>query len=145
MRSVFQAWPARLLAAAMALALAVSCVVGAYAHAVGHASPGSEHETVVVGTGNHAGHHAASSGPAAQKHRHIGGAHDCDGTGHSPLAPLASLDCCDTICHGGQAILAASLPVPHPTHHAPLIQPAAAFVGAEPGGLDRPPKPFRLA
>jgi hypothetical protein len=37
------------------------------------------------------------------------------------------------------------LPVPHPTHHAPLIEPAAAFDGAEPGGLDRPPKPFRPA
>ena len=28
---------------------------------------------------------------------------------------------------------------------APLIQSVAAFDGAEPGGLDRPPKPFRSA
>jgi hypothetical protein len=37
------------------------------------------------------------------------------------------------------------MPVPHPTLHAPLIQSAAAIDGAEPGGLDRPPKPVRSA
>jgi hypothetical protein len=49
------------------------------------------------------------------------------------------------ICHGGQAILAAAAPLPHPALHAPLILPSAAIDGAESGGLDRPPKPFRPA
>lgn len=134
MRSVSPAWPARLLAAVTALALVVACVVGAYAHAAGHALPSAAHGAAMVGDGGHAGHHAPLSKMATPAPGQTGGAHDCDGTGHSHP------DYYDTICHGGQAILAAAMLVPHPTLYAPLIQSAAAFDGAEPGGLDRPPK-----
>jgi hypothetical protein len=139
MRSVFQAWPARLLAALTALALIAACVTGAYVHAAEHTPLHlAEHGTTAVGAGGHAGHHHAPAPKAATpKLGHIGDVHDGDGTGQSHL------DCCDTLCHGGQAILVASLPVPHPTLYAPLIRAATALDGAEPGGLERPPKPSR--
>jgi hypothetical protein len=139
MRSVTKAWPARLIAAVTALALVVACVVGAYAHAAGHALPGAEQATAAVEAADHAGHHKHVSEPGTSKPGHVGNGHDCDGTGHAPL------NGCDTICHGGQAILVASVLVPHPVPDAPLIQSAAALHGAEPAGLDRPPKPFRPA
>jgi hypothetical protein len=123
-----------LLATVTALALMVACVVGAYAHAAGHALPSAEDGTVVVGDGDHAGHHAPLSKTATAKPGHTGDAHDCDGTGYSHP------DCCDTICHGGQAILGAAILVPHLTLNAPLMQLVDASDGAEPGGLDRPPK-----
>jgi hypothetical protein len=126
-----------LLAAVVALALVSACVIGAYAHAAGHAPPAA-HTAAAAGTAD-AGHHATASEAPPSKPGHVGNSHDCDGAGHPPL------DCCDTLCHGGQAILAASLPVPHPTLCVPLIQPAFGLDGADPGGLDRPPKPFRSA
>ena len=101
MRGVSQAWPARLLAAAPALALVVACVIGAYAHATGHELPAAEHAAAAVDAGHHVGHHGRrrpSQGISATP------TIDGDGVGHSP-------DCCDTICHGGQAILAAYAPV----------------------------------
>lgn len=139
MRSISKAWPARLLAAVNAFALAAACVVGAYAHAAGHASLSAERAAAAADARDHAGHQGHVSEPATSKPGQIGNAHDCDGTDQLPL------DCCDSICHGGQAILAASVLVPHPAPCAPLMQSAATFDGAEPGGLDRPPKPFRPA
>jgi len=140
MRSVTNAWPARLIAAVMALALVVACVVGAYAHAAGHDSPSAAHAAAAAHAVDHAAcAHGLVSKPAISKPGHVGHTHDCDGTGKT------ALDCCDTICHGGQAILAASVLVPHPALCTPLIQSASAVDGAGPGGLDRPPKPFRTA
>lgn len=140
MRSGAIAWPARLLAAVMALALVVACVVGAYAHAAGHALPAAEHTAAAVDAADHAGQRGHLFGPAACEAGQVGISHDCDGTGHSPL------DGCDFICHGGQAILAAAvLVLPAVLDSAPLIQPATALHGAEPTSLDRPPKPFRPA
>jgi hypothetical protein len=136
MRSNTTAWTARLLAAVTALALVVACTVGAYAHAAGHALPAH-----AVAAGHAAGHaeQQDTCKPAVSETGHVGHAHDCNGTSQSPL------DCCDTLCHGGQAILAPSVLVPHPALYAPLIQSAAAFDGAASAGLDRPPKPFRPA
>jgi hypothetical protein len=138
MRSVSKAWPARLLAAVMAFALVEACIVGAYAHAVGHALPPDAQAAPYAVAADHQGHHASVS-EAARKGGDMGATHDCGQPGHSHT------DCCDTICHGAHAILAPDTVVPHPPHVVPLIQPAAAFHGAEPGGLDRPPKPFRSA
>ena len=131
MRSAPKSWPARLLAAVTALALLLASGIGAYTHAAGHGH--AEAQAAEVGDGgHHAGHHApASVSPAGG---HVGGAVDRGDTGHSYP------DCCDTICHGGQAILAAATVVPHPPLYVPLIQSAAAFDGAEPGDLERPPK-----
>jgi hypothetical protein len=137
MRRVSKAWQKRLLAAGTALALAVVGVVGAYAHAAGHAVPAAELAVAMGGDGDHAGHGEQSCEPGAGKPGHTHVPYDCDATGHSPL------DCCDSICHGGQAILAVSVAVPHPALCAPLILSAAAIDGAGPAGLERPPKPFR--
>jgi hypothetical protein len=138
MCNISKVWPARLLAAMMALALVAACAIGAYAHAAGHALPVAEHAE--VGTADHAGHHHAPvMKAAAVEPGPVGHSHDGDGTGHGHL------DYCDTICHGGQAILppdALDLPLPHSM---PVIGSVAAFDGAEPGGLDRPPKTARSA
>jgi len=139
MRSNTTAWTARLLAAVAALALVVACTVGAYAHAAGHALPAHEHAVPASHAAHHAVHHGDTCEPAVSKTGHVGHAHGCDGTSQSPL------DCCDTLCHGGPAILAQSVLVPHPALYAPLIHSATAFDGAGPAGLDRPPKPFRPA
>jgi hypothetical protein len=136
MRGVSQAWPARLLAAALALALVVAGVVGAHAHAAGHALPAAEHAAAAVDAGHHMGHHGQVASTSGQ----IGNADGCDGdgVGHSP-------DCCDTMCHGGHAILVAYALVPLPTLYAPLLPSVVALHGAGPVSLDRPPKPFRPA
>jgi hypothetical protein len=139
MRSNTTAWTARLLAAVTALALVVACIVGAYAHAAGHALPAHEHAVAASGVAHHTGHRGDTCQPAVSKTGPAGHAHGCDGTSQSPL------DCCDTLCHGGQAILAPSVLVPHPALSAPLIQSAAHFDGAGSAGLDRPPRPFRPA
>jgi hypothetical protein len=137
MRRVSTAWQRRLLAAATALALAVVGVVGAYAHAAGHVLPAAEQPAAIADSGDHAGPGGHSCESAATKPGHAHVPHDCDATGHSPL------DCCDSICHGGQAILAVSVAVPHPARYAPLMLPASAIDGTGPAGLERPPKPFR--
>jgi hypothetical protein len=134
MRSSTKAWPARLLAAVLVLALTVAAGVGAYAHAAGHGSPSAGH--AAADAGDYAGPLSES---VTSQPGQVGHAHDCGGTDQAPF------DCCDTICHGGQAILAAAVLVPHAVLPAPLIQPASAFDSAEPDGLDRPPKPFRSA
>src|SRR5262245_7276570 len=137
MRRVSRGWPSRLLATVMTVALTL-----AYWHAAGHPLPQGTHAAGVAWATHHAGGHAPHSGPAfkatAAKPAHTGGTdNDGDGTGHS--APDC---CCDTICHGGQAILAPDALLLPPPHSVPAMQPAAAFAGAEAGGLDRPPKAF---
>jgi hypothetical protein len=141
MRSVVRAWPSRLLATALALALTLAYGIAAYAHGAGHQLPPSAVAAAGVDAG-HSGDAAAEPGTATPDHSHqqghSGGCPDRDGTGNAP-------DCCDMLYHGGQAILAAAPVVPHPLLAAPAIAPAAALHGADPGGLDRPPKPFRSA
>jgi hypothetical protein len=137
MHSASKAWPSRLLAVAVALALAVAYVIGAYAHAAGHQH--EDHLGVVADALDHADHVAVAAAPDGDEAPgQPGGAHDEDSTGHS-------LDCYDTICHGGQAILAAAPVLPAALRAAPSIESAAALHGADHGGLDRPPKPFRSA
>ncbi len=144
MGSVSKVWPARLLAALTALALVTACVIGAYAHAAGHTSPPAERTEAGSGPDGAAGHRhgpaakAAATEPRDLGHDH-GHSHDGDGTSHSHL------DCCDTICHGGQAILATDALVLPTSHTVPVIGSGSAFAAAEPGGLDRPPKALRPA
>jgi hypothetical protein len=131
MRNAEKSWQSRLLAAVTALALLLASGMGAYAHAAGHGQHVGAQVAVVGDAAPQAEHHApASDAPAG----HVDGALDRSDTGHS------FPDSCDTICHGGQAILAATPVVPHPTLCRPVVQSAAAFDGAEPGGLERPPK-----
>jgi hypothetical protein len=141
MHSASNAWPTRLLAAATALALLVAYVVGAYAHAAGHALPHAvdvpQAAWAMGHAGDHGGHHAPAAEAATSKP-------DQHGDTGGPGQPAPDC-CCDTICHGGQAILAAEPVVLPPPHGVPVIGPGAAFDGAEPGGLDRPPKAFRPA
>jgi hypothetical protein len=141
MLSAFTAWPSRLLAAAAALALMVASVIGAYAHAAGHEPP---HSAVAAAAQSDAGGHGAKAvaAPAAAPDRgHAHGPADC---GHDQDRPGHSLDCCDTACHGAQAILAEVLVVPASLLSGPSMEAAAALDGADSGGLDRPPKPFRF-
>jgi hypothetical protein len=137
MRSVSNAWQMRLLAAVTVLALVLACIVGSYAHAAGHALPADPHATAAADNGGGVGEHVSKPEPSKPGHRRH--ADDCGGTGQS------TFDCCDTICHGGHAILASSGFVLRSARYAPLIQSAAALDGAEPGALDRPPKPFSPA
>ncbi|HEX6000533.1 MAG TPA: hypothetical protein VFZ16_14240 [Hyphomicrobiaceae bacterium] len=146
MRSVFRAWPSRLLATVMALALLASYSIGAYAHATGHHASGHRMDrhrlaqavqaTSTDGQADRALQHYASARDTAAEPQagQMGGA---DGN-----KPGQALDCCDTICHGGQAVLAAGAVVLRPPLSLPAIEAAAAFYGASPGGLDRPPKAF---
>jgi hypothetical protein len=136
MHSASQAWPLRLLAAAVALALAVAYAIGAYAHAAGHQHGG--HLAVAADALDHADYVAMAAAPDGDESPGQSGDHDEDGAGHS-------LDCYDTICHGGQAILAAAPVLAAALAAAPPIESAPALQGTDHGGLDRPPKPFRSA
>jgi hypothetical protein len=130
-----------LLAAAVALALGIAYVVGAYAHAAGHHPAHAEYATALFGTGNHEDD-ASAGGAAAAHHDDVV---DYPDSGHGEECPGHSLDCYDTICHGGQAILAAAPVVAAAVLAAPSIAQAALLRGAYPGGPDRPPKPLRTA
>jgi hypothetical protein len=148
MRNVSKVWPGRLLAAVTVLALVLASAIGAYAHAAAHALPPAEGAEAVAGTAGHAGpHRHAPATETAAEPGHMGQGHG-DGPGHGQEddgAGQAHLECCDTICHGGQAILAPLAFALPPPHSAPVMNAVAAFLGAEPGGLDRPPKVSRPA
>jgi hypothetical protein len=137
MCSASKAWPSRLLATAVALVLAFTYVVGAYAHAAGH-----QERHARAGYAETLSDGITTGAPVAGLYDHgycaHGGGQDCD-------EPEQSSDCCDTICHGGQAILATAPVVPHVALEAPAIEPVAALQGADSAGLDRPPKAIRPA
>ena len=133
MRSASRAWPSRLFAAAVALALAVACVIGAYAHAAGHQPPHAGHAEALSDIGGHDGY-ASSSVSVAPDHGHARGHAGC---GHDADHPGHSLDCCDTICYGGQAILAAA-----PVVSAALLCPTVHRAGCRaPRRRSRRPRP----
>jgi hypothetical protein len=141
MHSASKTWPPRLLATAVALALVVAYVVSAYAHAAGHQPADPGHAAAVAAAGDHADRAFAAVATAPERDQARGqadGGHDEEPAGHS-------LDCYDTICHGGQAILAAVPVIAASVLAAPFMGPTAALHGTDPGGLDRPPKPFRSA
>jgi hypothetical protein len=121
----------------MALALMVAYIVGAYAHATGHQvhHPRAAHAETLSDV-------TTAGEPVAVAYDYTycahGGTRDSDQPEHAP-------DCCDTICHFGHAILAATPVVPHPPLGAPAIEPASASLGVDSAGPDRPPKAFRPA
>lgn len=158
MRGASSPWP-RLLAAATTLALLIAGIVGAYAHAVGHRLPQPAH-AAHDGSPDSAEYPALRVDPplpaslrsmtaeaaAACEPGHAAGADDCDhdcnvggdGGGHEWADS-------DTVCHGGQAILAQDLSVSRPLRLAQAIGTAPVFHGIGPASLDRPPEALRSA
>jgi len=132
MRSVCKAWPSRLISAATALALIVASAVGAFSHAAGH----GHHSPLHVA---HAQSLEVASPAADTQHSHVGSDHEQgDNT-------QAHSTCCDTICHGGQAVLASALALPLPLAGASFFQPSASLHSKPPGCLERPPRSPVLA
>jgi hypothetical protein len=123
MGSLKQRWPARLISAVVTLALVFASSIGAYAHARAHCHHGHAH------VAQHQDSEAASVS-SAMEHK-----------GESQKAPAANhADCCDTMCHGGYAIVGQASPLLAPPQSKPRIPMVRADAGAEPRSLDRPPR-----
>jgi len=132
MRSVCKTWQPRLISTVAALALIVASAIGAFGHAAGH----GHHSPLDVA-------HAESVEPASTasdtRHGHVG----CDHEKGEKGQPHAN--CCDTICHGGQAVLTSALALPLPVAGATLFRPSASLHSQPPGCLERPPRSPVLA
>ena len=131
MGSSRQRWAARLISAAVALALICGCAIGAYAHAVGHCHSGDAHVVQQEGAET-----SASNVTADSQHQ-----------GESQKAPVPGdhAQCCDTFCHGGFAIVDIStvvLLLPRFMLAARFVQLAA---GTQPHSPERPPRSPVLA
>jgi hypothetical protein len=128
MRSVNQRRSARLISAAIALALIWASTIGAYAHALAHC------------------HHGHAHVAQPQDFRVAPAAIDMEHKGESKKAPARNhADCCDTICHGGYAIVDEVSPVLPLPQAKPPIPVMRADAGAGPHSLDRPPRSPILA
>jgi hypothetical protein len=130
MGSLKQRWAARLISAAMALALVFASAVGTYAHALAHCHHG--HANAV----HHQEDAEASTVTANALHK-----------GESQRSP-ASVDqaqCCDTICHGGFAIVDMGAVVLLPPRFLHAILSAGLAAGTQPHSLERPPRSPVLA
>lgn len=129
MRSVNQRWSARLFSAAVLVALVCASTIGAYAHALAHCHHGHAHVAQ--------SQDFRSAAPVAI---------DMEHNGEPQKVPAGShADCCDTICHGGYAIVddvSPVLPLPQAKPPVPVMR---ADAGAEPHSLDRPPRSRILA
>jgi hypothetical protein len=128
MSKVTQSWQARLLSAAMALALVFASSIGAYAHALAHSYSGHAHA---------ASHQDSGATPVADGMEHNGEPHKAPATNHA--------GCYDTICHGGYAIVGQVSLVPYRPKSTPAIPLTRADAGVQPQSLDRPPRPPVLA
>jgi hypothetical protein len=127
MGSLKQRWVARLISAAVALALICAPSVGAYAHALAHCHHGQ-----------HAPQHQDSgAAPIASDMVHKGDPQKAPAANHA--------DCCDTICHGGYAIVGQTSPILPLPQSKPSIPMTRTDAGAEPRSLDRPPRSAVLA
>jgi hypothetical protein len=139
MRSACKLWPARLVSTVATLALVLASAIGAFGHAAAHG-----HNAVVP----HASHmHAAHVQGAAETgivpdHLDLGHA---DHRGGSDSPCHSHTYCCDTFCHGGQAILAATPVLPPPAPATSFVRRPDLAGGRTPGCLDRPPRPPVLA
>jgi hypothetical protein len=132
-----------LLATLATLALVVASAVGTYAHAAGH---GHHHHALhAQHSAPHAAHqHDPAQGEAAQAAAEVDVSHPCDG--HKPTGLGHShADCCDTICHGGYAILSLAGDVSPVLGPAPFTALVTQGGGTRPGSLDRPPRAPVLA
>jgi hypothetical protein len=124
-------WAARLISAAVALALVVASAVGAYAHALAHCHDG--HANAVHQEGAEV---SASTVTVNALHK-----------GESQRSP-ASVDqaqCCDTICHGGLAIVDMGAVVLLPPRFLHAVLSASHAAGTQPHSLERPPRSPVLA
>src|SRR5262245_2524717 len=120
---------ARLISVAVALALIFASAVGAYAHALAHCHHG--HSNPV-----HQEDAEASTVTVNALHK-----------GESQRSP-ASVDqaqCCDTICHGGFAIVDMGAVVRLPPRILHAILSASCAAGTQPHSLERPPRSPVLA
>jgi len=129
MRSVNQRWQARLISVAIVLALVFASAVGAYAHGLAHCHHGHAH---VVQPQD-----VSAAAPVAIDMGHKGEPRNAPAGNHA--------GCCDTICHGGYAIVAQGSPVLPLPQVKPPIPVMRADAGAEPHSLDRPPRSPILA
>jgi hypothetical protein len=127
MRSLKKRWPAQLISAAMALVLICASAVGAYAHGLAHCHHGHAHASQPKDFG--------AMAPLASGMEHKGEPQK------TPAAPAANhADCCDTICHGGYAVVG-QVSLILPLSQAKLTIPVMrADAGVEPYSLDRPPR-----
>jgi hypothetical protein len=124
-------WRARVVAAAMTLALVLACTLSAYEHAAGH---------------HHAASHAAQGGLAHNSDSpdadggpeclHAGHVHGDGATGESG----GGTDSCNFMCNGGYAILAAAAVMEHALSAAPATELRVLLDCAEPSTLERPPR-----
>jgi hypothetical protein len=131
MGSLKHRWAARLISAVVALALVFASAVGAYAHALSHCQHG--HANAVHQEDAEA---SASTVTANALHK-----------GESQRSP-ASVDqaqCCDTICHGGFAIVDVGPVVLLPPRFLHAILSAGLAAGTQPHSLERPPRSPVLA
>jgi hypothetical protein len=128
MRSAKHRWQAQLISAAIALAVVFASCIGAYAHALAHCHHGHAHA---------ASHQESGAAPVASGVEH---------KGEPQKAPAGThADCCDSICHGGYAIVGQVNPVLPQPQAKPPIPVMRAHAGAEPHSLDRPPRSPVLA
>ena len=128
MGSLKQRWAARLISAAVALALVFASAVGAYSHALAQCHYGHAHTSQ---------HQDYGTAPVVSSMEHRGEPQKAPTTNHAT--------CGDTICHGGYAIggqVTLTLPLSQST---PPISVTRADAGAKPPSLDRPPRSPVLA
>jgi hypothetical protein len=121
-----------LIATVAALALIVASAIGAFGHAAGHAGHAPLHMSYADGL-------ATAPAATGAGHGHAG----CDHEKGEKGQPHAN--CCDTICHGGQAVLTSTLALPLPVAGAMFFRPSASLHSQPPGRLDRPPRSPVLA
>ena len=131
MGSLKHRWAARLISAAVALALVFALAVGAYAHALAHCHHG--HTNAVHQEDAEA---SASKVTANVQHK---------GESQRVPAPVDQAQCCDTICHGGFAIVDVGAVVLLPVRFLHTIPSASLAAGTQPHSLERPPRSPVLA
>ena len=124
-------WAARLISAAVALALIFASAVGAYAHAFAHCHHGHAN----------AAHQEGAEAPASTVTANA--LHEGESRGSS--APVDHAQCCDTICHGGFAIVDMGAVVLLPASCLHAIPFASLAAGMQPHSLERPPRSPVLA
>ena len=132
MRSLKQRWPLRLITAVMALAVVCASAIGAYTHALAHCHHGHGHALEQQD--------AEASASVASGMEHTGETQKAPGTG-----PADHTNCCDSICHGGFAIVGQGVTVFFQLVSEPPVALMRSAGGTEPRSLGRPPIPLALA
>jgi hypothetical protein len=132
MRSACKMRRTRLVSAVATLALVFASTIGAFGHAVSHC-----HHAVAVDAPDV--HAVEASVTAAHPEPDQTGYEDGN---DNPCQPHSN--CCDTFCHGGQAILTVP-PIlsPPPPATSPVSRPDLTDRGA-PACIERPPRFFVL-